>query len=103
MRVSPISKTSPESVMRKTAARMSMKGLGYSMFDRALGLARSIAIYHAIPFRQRRLRHLYRGLVRRGDVVFDFGAHAGNLGCALESRGCRVIAIEPQPDFARLL
>jgi len=73
------------------------------MFDRALGLARSIAIYHAIPFRQRRLRHLYRGLVRRGDVVFDIGAHAGNHVRALASLGCRVIAIEPQPDFARLL
>jgi FkbM family methyltransferase len=73
------------------------------MFDRALGLARSIAIYHAIPFRQRRLRHLYRGFVRRGDVVFDIGAHAGNHVRALASLGCRVIAIEPQPDFARLL
>ena len=73
------------------------------MFDRALGLARSIAIYHAIPFRQRRLRHLYRGLVRRDDIVFDVGAHAGNHVRALASLGCRVIAIEPQPDFARLL
>ena len=80
-----------------------MKGLGYSMFDRALGLARSIAIYHAIPFRQRRLRDLYREFVRPGDVVFDVGAHAGNHVRALAALGCRVIAIEPQPDFARLL
>src|SRR5262245_14973381 len=103
MRVNPISNTSPDSVMRKTAARMSMEGLGYSMFDRALGLARSIAIYHAIPFRQRRLRHLYRGFVRRGDVVFDIGAHAGNHVRAFRALGCRVIAVEPQPDFARVL
>src|SRR4051812_35442675 len=103
MRVRPISNTSPESVIRNTAARMSMKGLGYSMFDRALGLARSIAIYHAIPFRQRRLRNLYRGFVRPGDVVFDIGAHAGNHVRALRAIGCRVIAVEPQPDFARLL
>src|SRR5262252_7791343 len=103
MRVRPISNTSPESVMRKTAARMSMKGLGYSMFDRAVGLARSIAIYHAIPFRQRRLRHLYRSLLQRGDLVFDIGAHAGNHVRALHAIGCRVIAIEPQPDFARVL
>jgi len=72
-------------------------------FDRAVGLARSIAIYHAIPFRQRRLRLLYGGLVARGDVVFDVGAHAGNHVRALAALGCRVIAIEPQPDFARLL
>src|SRR5690349_15583345 len=103
MRVNPISNTSPDSVMRKTAARMSMKGLGYSMFDRALGLARSIAIYHAVPFRQRRLRHLYRDFVSRGDLVFDIGAHAGNHVRAFAALGCRVIAVEPQPDFARLL
>ena len=89
--------------MRKTAPRVSMKGLSYSMFDRALGLARSIAIYHAIPFRQRRLRRIYGGFVQRGDLVFDIGAHAGNHVRALVALGCRVIAVEPQPDFARLL
>jgi len=73
------------------------------MFDRAAGLARSIAIYHAIPFRQRRLRALYRRFVTRGDLVFDVGAHAGNHTRALAALGCRVIAVEPQPDFARVL
>ena len=73
------------------------------MLDRAYGLVRSIAIYHAIPFRQRRLRRLYRSLVHRGDLVFDVGAHAGNHVRALHAIGCRVIAIEPQPDFARIL
>jgi FkbM family methyltransferase len=73
------------------------------MLDRAFGLARSIAIYHAIPFRQRRLRRLYRSFVHRGDLVFDVGAHAGNHVRALRAIGCRVIAIEPQPDFARIL
>jgi len=73
------------------------------MFDRAAGLARSLAIYHAIPFRQRRLRRLYRGFVRSGDLVFDIGAHAGNHVRALHALGCRIVALEPQPDFARLL
>jgi len=73
------------------------------MFDRVIGLARSIAIYHAIPFRQRRLRRLYRGLVRPGDLAIDVGAHAGNHVRALSAIGCRVVAIEPQPDFARIL
>src|SRR3954470_7388873 len=98
--------------MRNTAPRMSMKGRGnpvrvaglsYSMFDRLLGLARSLAIYHAIPFRQRRLRALYRTFVRRGDLVIDVGAHAGNHVRALSAIGCRVVAVEPQPDFARVL
>jgi FkbM family methyltransferase len=72
-------------------------------FDRAVGLARSIAIYHAIPFRQRRLRRLYGGFVSSGDLVFDVGAHAGNHVRALVALGCRVIAVEPQRDFARVL
>jgi FkbM family methyltransferase len=71
--------------------------------DRALGLARSLAIYHAIPFRQRRLRRLYRNFVSRGDLVFDIGAHAGNHVRSLTALGCRVVALEPQPDFARVL
>ena len=71
--------------------------------DRAIGLARSIAIYHAIPFRQRRIRRLYSAFVRLGDLVFDVGAHAGNHVRGLLALGCRVVAIEPQPDFARVL
>lgn len=73
------------------------------MFDRVAGLARSLAIYHAIPFRQRRLRRLYRTFVTRDDLVIDVGAHAGNHVRALSALGCRVIAIEPQPDFVRVL
>jgi FkbM family methyltransferase len=74
-----------------------------SRFDRLVGLVRSLAIYHAIPFRQRRLRRLYARFVEPGDLVFDIGAHAGNRTRAFASLGCRVIALEPQPDFARLL
>jgi len=70
---------------------------------RALGLARSLIVYHGIPGRQRRMRHLYARFVNAGDLVFDVGAHAGNRTRALASLGCRVVAVEPQPDFARLL
>jgi FkbM family methyltransferase len=74
-----------------------------SRIDRFVGLARSLAIYHAIPLRQRRLRRLYSAFVAPGDLVFDIGAHAGNRARAFASLGCRVVALEPQPDFARLL
>jgi FkbM family methyltransferase len=74
-----------------------------SRLDRALGLARSIAVYHAIPLRRRRMRRLYAQFVRAGDLVFDVGAHAGNRARAFAALGCHVVALEPQPDFARLL
>src|SRR5262245_61235919 len=74
-----------------------------SQLDRGLGLLRSLAIYHAIPLRQRRLRRLYNEFVSPGDLVFDIGAHAGNRVRGFASLGCRVVALEPQPDFARLL
>ena len=82
---------------------MRAKKAHVSRADRIIGLLRSLAIYHAIPLRQRRLRRLYAQLVSAGDLVFDLGAHAGNRTRALAALGCRVVALEPQPDFARLL
>jgi hypothetical protein len=55
--------------------------------NRIIGLARSLAIYHAIPLRQRRMRHLYAQFVSHGDLVFDLGAHAGNRTRAFRSNG----------------
>src|SRR5262249_23562580 len=74
-----------------------------SRLDRGVGLARSLAIYYGRPLRLRRLRRLYGGFVRAGDLVFDLGAHVGNRVRGFAGLGCRVIALEPQPDFARLL
>lgn len=70
---------------------------------RTVGLLRSLAVYHGIPLRQRRLRRLYAAFVRRGDLAFDVGAHVGNRTRAMAALGCRVVALEPQPDVARLL
>ena len=74
-----------------------------SRLDRFVGIARSVAIYHAIPLRQRRMRRFYAMFVKPGDLVFDLGAHAGNRVRGFAALGCRVVALEPQPDFARLL
>ena len=74
-----------------------------SRANRLIGLLRSLTIYHGIPLRQRRLRRFYRQLVSPGDLVFDLGAHAGNRTRAFAAMGCRVVAVEPQPDFARVL
>lgn len=70
---------------------------------RAFGLARSLAMYYGIPFRAQRLRRFYAQFVAPGSLCFDVGAHAGNRVRAFRALGARVLAIEPQPDFVRLL
>ena len=70
---------------------------------RAFGVARSLAMYYGIPFRARRLRRFYSEFVHAGALCFDVGAHVGNrVGC-WRRLGARVVAIEPQPDFVRIL
>ena len=70
---------------------------------RLSGLARSLALYHGIPFRTRRLARLYAPFLPPGALAFDVGAHAGNRIRAFRRLGARVVAVEPQPDFVRLL
>src|ERR1700752_3696726 len=70
---------------------------------RAFGVARSLAMYYGIPFRARRLRRFYSRFVHAGALGFDVGAHAGNRVRCWRRLGARVVAVEPQPDFARLL
>jgi len=74
-----------------------------SLWDRAVGLARSLVVYHGIPLRRRRMQQLYAQFVAPGDLVFDIGAHAGNRVRGFAALECHVVALEPQPDFARLL
>lgn len=70
---------------------------------RARGLARSLAMYYWPPGRGRALDAFYRPLVPAGGLAFDVGAHAGNRTLAWRRLGARVVAVEPQPDFTRLL
>jgi FkbM family methyltransferase len=67
------------------------------------GVARSLAIYRARPWRNARLAEFYRGIVAPGDLAFDIGAHAGNRTRALLRAGARVVALEPQSAFHALL
>jgi FkbM family methyltransferase len=73
------------------------------MLRRAWGIARSLAVYHGIPGRQRRMRRFYGEFLGPGDIGFDIGAHVGSRVRAWRRLGARVIAIEPQPDFVRIL
>ncbi|MFW6388196.1 MAG: FkbM family methyltransferase [bacterium] len=60
-------------------------------------------MYYGIPLRRRRLRRFYAMFVPRGGLCFDVGANAGNRTKAFSDLGARVVSIEPQPHFARLL
>lgn len=67
------------------------------------GLARSLVIYRARPWRAATLARFYRELVGPGDLAFDIGAHVGNRSRALVAAGARVVALEPQALFHRFL
>jgi FkbM family methyltransferase len=70
---------------------------------RACGLARSLLIYHGLPWRRRALRRLYGQFLGAGDLAFDVGAHVGDRTRCFADLGSRVVAIEPQPDLAARL
>jgi len=71
--------------------------------DRWAGILRSLVIYYGIPFRARRMARFYAPFVTPGSLCFDIGAHAGNRIRCWRRLGARVVAVEPQPDFARIL
>lgn len=70
---------------------------------RSLGIARSLAMYYGVPFRTGRLTRFYSDFVTPGALCFDIGSHVGNRVRCWRRLGARVIAVEPQPDFVRLL
>lgn len=70
---------------------------------RVRGVARSLAIYHGIPGRHRRLVAFYGRFLGPGDVAFDVGAHVGSRVRAWRKLGARVVALEPQPDCLTVL
>jgi len=46
---------------------------------------------------------LYGDFVRRGDLVFDIGAHVGDRVASFRRLGARVVAVEPQPAMVWVL
>lgn len=84
-----------------------MAGAAHSILTRdassLFGLARSLVIYYGRPFHTRRLARFYTPWVKQGNLCFDIGAHVGNRLRAWRRLGAQVVAVEPQPLFARLL
>ena len=73
------------------------------MLGRVWGIGRSMAMYHAIPGRHRRMAQFYGEFLGPGSLGFDIGAHVGSRVRAWRRLGARVIAVEPQPDCLRVL
>ena len=68
----------------------------------ARGVMRSLGIYYGWHqrHRSRAMDALYARFVKRGDLVFDIGAHVGDRVAAFRRLGAKVVAVEPQPALA---
>jgi FkbM family methyltransferase len=60
-------------------------------------------MYYGPVWRRARMEAFYSQFLTPGDLAFDIGSHVGNRVRAFRRVGARVVAVEPQPDFARLL
>jgi len=69
----------------------------------ARAIVRSLRIYYGDRPRAAAMDRLYSRFVRRGDLVFDVGAHVGDRIASFRRLGARVVAVEPQPAFANTL
>ena len=69
----------------------------------ARSIVRSLRIYYGDRSRSTAMDRLYDGFVRRGDLVFDVGAHVGDRVASFRRLGARVVAVEPQPAMVKVL
>jgi FkbM family methyltransferase len=81
--------------MNKTRDHISLR--------RWIGRIKSRLIYDFKPYNRSKMVRFYGTFIRQGDLCFDIGAHTGNRTAAWLSMGARVVAVEPQPAFIRLL
>jgi FkbM family methyltransferase len=69
----------------------------------ARGVIRSLRIYYGDKSRAAAMDQLYRGFVKRNQLVFDIGAHVGDRVASFRRLGARVVAVEPQSAMVKLL
>jgi FkbM family methyltransferase len=60
-------------------------------------------MYYGRPGNGAALDRFYRPFVPPGGLCFDIGAHVGSRTRSWSRLGAKVVAVEPQPDFARFL
>ena len=97
--------TSPEDriIVAMSIAELAPIFEGPDKWPRVYGLFRSLVIYYGQPWRTAGLKRLYRPFMAPGDLMFDIGAHVGNRSRCWAGLGARVVAVEPQADFAAWL
>lgn len=66
-------------------------------------LKRSLEVYYGDPARDAAMDVLYAQFLKPGDLAFDIGSHVGDRIGAFRRCGARVVALEPQPDCARVI
>jgi FkbM family methyltransferase len=66
-------------------------------------LHRSLDVYYGDAARDAAMDALYAQFVRPGDLALDIGSHVGDRIGAFRRCGARVVALEPQPDCARVI
>jgi FkbM family methyltransferase len=66
-------------------------------------LSRSLDVYYGDPARDAAMDGLYARFVPPGGLAFDVGSHVGDRIGSFRRIGARVVALEPQPDCARVV
>ncbi len=66
-------------------------------------LRRSLDVYYGDPARDAAMDGLYTRFLKPGDLAFDIGSHVGDRIGSFRRCGARVVALEPQPDCARVI
>ncbi len=66
-------------------------------------LRRSLYVYYGDAPRDAAMDALYARFVKPGGLAFDVGSHVGDRIGSFRRCGARVIALEPQPDCARVI
>jgi FkbM family methyltransferase len=64
------------------------------------GLRRSLEVYYGDPARDLAMDRLHGRFLRPGALAFDIGSHVGDRIASFLRLGCRVVALEPQPNCA---
>ena len=66
-------------------------------------LQRSLDVYYGDAARDQLMDQLYQRFLKPGMLAFDIGSHVGDRVGSFRRCGARVVALEPQPDCARVV